>query len=64
MQSWFRWWSATEHVYALELSLDKVQQDASYHRLKVKVDQEGLEITSAPRVFRTEERKKVSATKR
>ena len=53
-----------QHVYVLELSLHKVKQDGSYHRLKVKVDQDGLEITSAPRAFRAEERKKVSATKR
>jgi hypothetical protein len=41
-----------------------VKQDGSYHRLKVKVDQDGLESTSAPRAFRAEERKKVNATKR
>jgi hypothetical protein len=34
-----------------------VKQDGSYHRLRVKVDQDGLEITSAPRAFRAEEKK-------
>jgi VWFA-related protein len=35
---------APEYVYLLELSLEKVKQDGSYHRLKVKVDQDGLKL--------------------
>jgi VWFA-related protein len=35
---------APESVYLLELSLDKVKPDDKYHRLKVKVDREGLEV--------------------
>jgi VWFA-related protein len=33
-----------EYVYILELSLDKVKPDGTYHRLKVKVDGDGLQI--------------------
>ena len=35
---------APEVVYLLELPLDDVKQDGSYHRLKVKVDREGLQL--------------------
>ncbi len=35
---------APECVYVLELSLDDVKLDGSYHRLKVKVDREGLQL--------------------
>jgi len=35
---------APEYVYVLELSLDNVKQDGSYHRLKVKVDRDGVEL--------------------
>ena len=35
---------APEVVYVLELSLDGVKPDGSYHRLKVKVDREGMRI--------------------
>jgi len=35
---------APEVVYVLELSLAGVKADGSYHRLKVKVDREGVEI--------------------
>jgi VWFA-related protein len=35
---------APEVVYVLELSLDGVKQDGSYHRLKVKVDREGMQL--------------------
>jgi VWFA-related protein len=35
---------APEVVYVLELSLDGVKPDGSYHRLKVKVDREGLQL--------------------
>jgi len=33
-----------EVVYMLELSLDSVKPDGSYHRVKVKVDREGMQI--------------------
>ena len=35
---------APEVVYVLELSLDGVKPDGSYHRLKVKVDREGAQL--------------------
>jgi VWFA-related protein len=33
-----------EYVYLLEMSLQNVKQDGSYHPLKVKVDQDGLKL--------------------
>jgi VWFA-related protein len=36
--------AAPEYVYLLELSLETVKPDGSYHRLKVKVDQDGLNL--------------------
>ena len=36
--------AAPECVYLLELSLEKVKEDGTYHRLKVKVDQDGLKL--------------------
>jgi len=33
-----------ETIYVLELSLDGVKPDSSYHRLKVKVAREGLDL--------------------
>ncbi len=35
---------APERVYVLELSLDGVKPDGLYHRLKVKVDREGVQL--------------------
>jgi len=35
---------APECVYVLELSLDGVKPDGAYHRLKVKVDREGVQL--------------------
>ena len=35
---------APQVVYVLELSLDGVRPDGSYHRLKVKVNREGMEV--------------------
>jgi VWFA-related protein len=35
---------APEVVYLLELSVDKVKQDGTYHRLKVKVGRDGLKL--------------------
>lgn len=35
---------APEVVYVLELSLDNVKPDGTYHRLKVQVDRDGLEL--------------------
>ena len=36
--------AAPEYVYILELSLDRVKPDGAYHRLKVKVDRDGLQL--------------------
>jgi len=36
--------AAPEYVYLLELSLENVKQDGTYHRLKVKIDQDGLKL--------------------
>ena len=33
-----------EALYLLEISLDGVKADGKYHRLKVKVDREGMEL--------------------
>ena len=35
---------APEVVYLLELSLDSIKPDGAYHRLRVKVDRDGLEL--------------------
>jgi VWFA-related protein len=35
---------APEYVYLLELLLENIKQDGTYHRLKVKVDQDGLKL--------------------
>ena len=35
---------APEVVYVLELSLDGVKPDGAYHRVKVKVDREGVQV--------------------
>lgn len=35
---------APQYVYLLELSLDNVKPNGSYHRLKVKVDRKGLQL--------------------
>ena len=35
---------APDYVYVLELSVDKVKLDGSYHRLKVTVDREGMQL--------------------
>jgi VWFA-related protein len=49
---------APEIVYVLELSLDGVKPDGSYHRVEVKVDREGMQIKarkgySAPKQEKT-----------
>jgi VWFA-related protein len=36
--------AAPEYVYLLELSLENVKPDGTWHRLKVKVDQDGLKL--------------------
>jgi VWFA-related protein len=38
--------AAPEYVYLLEISLENVKQDGTYHRLKVKPDKEGLKVQS------------------
>jgi hypothetical protein len=35
-----------ETVYVLELSLDNVRMDGTYHRLKVKLDRDGLDVNA------------------
>ena len=35
---------APEVIYVLELSLDNIKPDGSYHRLKVKVNREGVDV--------------------
>jgi hypothetical protein len=37
---------AAEFTCLLELPLDGVKQDGSYHRLKVKVDRDGIQLQS------------------
>jgi VWFA-related protein len=49
---------APEYVYVVELSLDKVKQDGSYHRLKVKVHQEGLKLQARRGYFAPKKEKK------
>ena len=49
---------APEYVYVLALSLDKVKQDGSYHRLKVKVDQDGLKLQARRGYFAPKREKK------
>jgi len=36
--------AAPEYVYLLQFSLDNVKPDGTYHRLRVKVDKEGLHL--------------------
>jgi VWFA-related protein len=43
--------SVPEYVYLLELSLQNVKQDGSYHSLKVKVDKEGPTLKARPGYF-------------
>jgi VWFA-related protein len=38
--------SAPEFVYLLEISLENSKRDGSYHRLQVKLDQNGLKLQS------------------
>jgi VWFA-related protein len=43
-----------EYVYLLELSLENVKQDGAYHRLKVKVDQDGMKLQARRGYFAPE----------
>lgn len=43
--------AASEYVYLLELSLENVKHDGTYHPLKLKVDQDGLKLQARPGYF-------------
>jgi hypothetical protein len=47
-----------EFVCILELSLDKVKQDGMYHRLKVKVGRDGLQLQARRGYFAPKKEKK------
>jgi VWFA-related protein len=49
---------APEVVYLLELSLDGVKADGAYHKLKVKVDREGVSVQARRGYFMAKEAKK------
>jgi VWFA-related protein len=54
---------APEYVYLLEMSLDQVKPDGAYHRLKVKVDRDGMKVDArrgyvAPQPAKEPKRKK------
>lgn len=56
-----------EYIYLLEMSLDNVQADGEYHRLKVKVNRSGLKLEArrgyfAPKADRLDARSKPLAT--
>jgi hypothetical protein len=40
-----------EYVYVLELSLDGVKPDGSYHCLEVKVNRSGVQVQARPGYF-------------
>jgi VWFA-related protein len=48
---------APEVVYLLELSLDGVKADGAYHKLKVKVDREGVEVQARRGYFMAKAKK-------
>jgi VWFA-related protein len=43
--------TAPEYVYLLEFSLKDVKPDGTYHRLKVKVDRDGLKVQARQSYF-------------
>ncbi len=49
---------APDVVYLLELSLDGVKADGAYHKLKVKVDREGVSVQARRGYFMAKEAKK------
>jgi VWFA-related protein len=49
---------APEYLYILEMSLDKVKADGTYHRLKVKVDRDALKVEARRGYFAPREEKK------
>jgi VWFA-related protein len=52
--------AAPEYVYLLEISLDKVKMDGSYHRLQVKLSKDGLKLQARHGYFapkKTKEKK-------
>jgi VWFA-related protein len=38
--------NAPDTIYVLELSLDSIKMDGSYHRLKVKLNQGGFDVSA------------------
>ena len=54
--------AAPEYVYILELALDNVKPDGTYHRLRVKVDRSGLQL-QARRGYFAPKPEKVKAEK-
>jgi VWFA-related protein len=49
---------APEYLYILEMSLDKVKADGTYHRLKVKVDRDALKVEARRGYFAPRAEKK------
>jgi VWFA-related protein len=47
-----------EYIYMLEISLEKVKLDGSYHRLRVKVNQSGLTLQARREYFAPKKEKK------
>jgi VWFA-related protein len=43
--------AAPEYVYLLQFSLENVKRDGTYHRLKVKVDKQGLQLQARSGFF-------------
>jgi hypothetical protein len=51
---------APEYLYLLEFTPQDTKQDGSYHRLKVKVDQDGLKLQARHGYFALKASKKKS----
>ena len=53
--------AAPEYVYLLEISLENVKQDGTYHHLKVKLDKGGLKVQSRRGYFAPSKEKTVKS---